>query len=411
MDDDFLKELKSKNKEFSDDYVNIIKQYYQKLMNNPAELQNTLNQLKGGKDQVDAEGGITITPDEYCCIKTTDETGQKIFLNLCSSDKVDPPAEQHILEMNNQQGVRIPLSLSEKYEDFDVHGNICQVYDAIFNPGVLKKTEVEPMVLNFLVSILAGRIKERFKKNINSDKFVRLKNLKYKGKSVRSQRIRARKVKIDEIINNTNEKDEKKLNDNNDRHINNNIANEINKEVNEKGKTPNWNLLIIKTNNLTGKLFKEIDSIVRDNVLGNNGRINYNLMTNFDRENPDYEYYNGYNCNPGSGNGFLLCIQMDLLGKSSGIRINLCDENMTLYCGKLYSLEINLPYKINSKNAKSIFNIESKVLYIYMPFYIKDINDFMKMKEITANENKNKTIEDMKNAVNISEDYLYDVIK
>ena len=409
--DDFLKELKSKNKEFSDDYVNMMKQYYQKLMNNPTELQNTLNQLKEGKDQIDAEGGITITPDEYCCVKTTDETGQKIFLNLCSSDKVDPPAEQHILEMNNQQGVRIPLSLSEKYEDFDVHGNICQVYDAIFNPGVLKKTEVEPMVLNFLVSILAGRIKERFKKNINTDKFVRLKNLKYKGKSVRSQRIRARKVKIDEIINNTNEKDEKKLNDNNDRHINNNIANEINKEVNEKGKTPNWNLLIIKTNNLTGKLFKEIDSIVRDNVLGNNGRINYNLMTNFDRENPDYEYYNGYNCNPGSGNGFLLCIQMDLLGKSSGIRINLCDENMTLYCGKLYSLEINLPYKINSKNAKSIFNIESKVLYIYMPFYIKDINDFMKMKEITANENKNKTIEDMKNAVNISEDYLYDVIK
>ena len=411
MDDDFLKELKSKNKEFSDDYVNIIKQYYQKLMNNPAELQNTLNQLKGGKDQVDAEGGITITPDEYCCIKTTDETGQKIFLNLCSSDKVDPPAEQHILEMNNQQGVRIPLSLSEKYEDFDVHGNICQVYDAIFNPGVLKKPEVEPMVLNFLVSILAGRIKERFKKNINSDKFVRLKNLKYKGKSVRSQRIRARKVKIDEIINNTNEKDDKKLNNNNNGQINNNIANEINKEVNEKGKTPNWNILIIKTNNLTGKLFKEIDSIVKDNVLGNNGRINYNLMTNFDRENPDYEYYNGYNCNPGSGNGFLLCIQMDLLGKSSGIRINLCDENMTLYCGKLYSLEINLPYKINSKNAKSIFNIESKVLYIYMPFYIKDINDFMKMKEITANENKNKTIEDMKNAVNISEDYLYDVIK
>ena len=409
--DDFLKELKSKNKEFSDDYVNMMKQYYQKLMNNPAELQNTLNQLKGGKDQVDSEGGITITPDEYCCIKTTDETGQKIFLNLCSSDKVDPPAEQHILEMNNQQGVRIPLSLSEKYEDFDVHGNICQVYDAIFNPGVLKKTEIEPMVLNFLVSILAGRIKERFKKNINTDKFVRLKNLKYKGKSVRSQRIRARKVKIDEIINNTNEKDEKKLNDNSDGKINNNIANEINKEVNEKGKTPNWNILIIKTNNLTGKLFKEIDSIVRDNVLGNNGRINYNLMTNFDRENEDYEYYNGYNCNPGCGNGFLLCIQMDLLGKSSGIRINLCDENMTLYCGKLYSLEINLPYKINSKNAKSIFNIESKVLYIYMPFYIKDINDFVKMKEITANENKNKTIEDMKNAVNISEDYLYDVIK
>ena len=190
-----------------------------------------------------------------------------------------------------------------------------------------------------------------------------------------------------------------------------NVANEINKEVNEKGKTPNWNFIIIKTNNLTGRLFKEINSIVRDNVLSNNGKINYNLMTNFDRENTDFEYYNGYNCNPGSGCGLLLCLQMDLLGKSSGIRINLCDENLALYCGKLYSLEINLPYKVNSKNSKSIFNIESKVLYIYMPFYIKDINEFNKMKEAANKENKNKTIEDMKNTVNISEDYLYDVIK
>ena len=52
--DDFLKELKSKNKEFSDEYVNMMKQYYQKLMNNPTELQNTLNQLKGGKDKIDS---------------------------------------------------------------------------------------------------------------------------------------------------------------------------------------------------------------------------------------------------------------------------------------------------------------------------------------------------------------------
>ena len=46
-----------------------------------------------------------------------------------------------------------------------------------------------------------------------------------------------------------------------------------------------------------------------------------------------------------------------------------------------------------------------------MPFYIKDINEFNKMKEVVNKENKNKTIEDMKNTVNISEDYLYDVIK
>ena len=267
--DDFIKDLKSKNKEFSDEYIEMMKAYYQKLMNNPSELQNTLNSLKNSN--IDSEGGITITPDKYCCIKTTDENNEKIFINLVSSDKVDAPAEQHILEMNNQHGVRIPLSLSEPFEDHDIKGNVCTVFDAIFNPGTLKKTESEPMVLNFIMQVIAGRIKERFKKNINVEKFVRMKNLIYKGNSVRSQRIRARKVKIDEIINNTNEKD-KNFNENNNNDNNTKYAHEINKEINERGKTPNWNFLIIKNDFLTGKLFKEINKIVKEKVLANKGK-------------------------------------------------------------------------------------------------------------------------------------------
>ena len=70
--------------------------YYQKLMNNPAELQNTLNNLKNSQNGIDAEGGITIVPDPYCCVKVQDDARQKVFLNLCSSDKVDPPKEHGI---------------------------------------------------------------------------------------------------------------------------------------------------------------------------------------------------------------------------------------------------------------------------------------------------------------------------
>ena len=406
--DDFIKELKSKNKEFSDEYIEVMKAYYQKLMNNPSELQNTLNSLKNSN--VDAEGGITIVPDKYCCIKTTDENNEKIFINLVSSDKVDAPAEQHILEMNNQHGVRIPLSLSEPFEDHDVKGNVCQVFDAIFNPGTLKKTESEPLVLNFIMQVIAGRIKERFKKNINVEKFVRMKNLIYKGNSVRSQRIRARKVKIDEIINNRNEKD-KNFSSNNNNNENTKYAHEINKEINERGKTPNWNFLIIKSNNLTGKLFKEINKIVKENVLSNKGKINYNLLTNFGNENLDFEYYDGFNANPNFGKGILLCVELELLGKSSGINLNISDESLTLYVGKLYSLEINLPFKIDSNNSKSVFNIENRILFVYLPFYEKDINDFIKLKKAAEEKEKNiKTSEEMKDKINISEDYLFDVV-
>ena len=44
--EDFINELKMKNNQFSEEYVNMMKQYYQKLMNNPQELQNTINNLK-----------------------------------------------------------------------------------------------------------------------------------------------------------------------------------------------------------------------------------------------------------------------------------------------------------------------------------------------------------------------------
>ena len=421
--DDFINELKQKNKDFSEEYINMMKQYYQKLMNNPAELQNTLNNLKSGQSGIDAEGGITITPEPYCCVKVQDETGQKIFLNLCGSDQVDPPKEQHILEMNNQEGIRIPLSLSEKYEDFDVHGTACEVYDIIMNPTTLQKTESQPLVMGFILNLIASRLKERFKKVIIIDKYVRLKNLKYKGKTVRSQRIRARKVKIDEIIDNSNEK-EKNLNGNNnmgngtnigDR---TNIANEINKEVNEKGKTPNWNFIIIKaekTSDINGALFKEIENEAKSKILNNNGNVNFDMLVN-DKKDKLFEYFNGFNASPKYGIGILLLIEMELLVKSSGIRLNLSDESLTMYVPKLYSLEMNLPYKIYSKNANSFFNLESRILYIYLPFYEKDIEDFKDLEENERIKNEKEKKEgevhttDISEKIKLNEDYLYDVI-
>ena len=398
--DDFLNELKSKNKEFSDDYMKKIQEYYKKLLNNPAELQNTLNNLQNEKGGIDSEGGITIVPDKYCCIKTFDETGQKVFINLVSSDKVDPPQEQHILEMDNQHGVRIPMSLSNPMEDTDVKGNPCQVYDAIFNPDILKKTETEPMVLQFIMACISGRVKERFKHTLDTTRVIKLKGVIYKGKAVRPQRIRAKKVKIEEIINNTNEKD-KKAQRNSSAALK---ANEISKEVQERGRTPNWNFVIIKSPNPNGFMFKEINKIAKDKIvlIGNNGKVSYNIL-NDTTHNDLFEFYNGYNANPKYGYGLLLVVELELLGKSSGIKLNICDKSLTLYCGKFYSLELNIPYKINSANAKSMFIVENRLLYIYMPFYDKDIQEFKKIGEEKKERNEN--------SINISEDYLYDVVQ
>jgi hypothetical protein len=328
--------------------------------------------------------------------------------------------------MNNQEGIRIPLSLSEKYEDFDVHGTACEVYDIIMNPSTLQKTENQPLVMGFILNLIASRLKERFKKVILIDKYVRLKNLKYKGKTVRSQRIRARKVKIDEIIDNSNEKDKNLNEKNGDGGLGQgngigdkaNIANEINKEVNEKGKTPNWNFVIIKvekTSDINGALFKEIESEAKSKILNNNGNVNFDMLVNKNKDKK-FEYFNGFNASPKYGIGILLLIEMELLVKSSGIRLNLSDESLTMYVPKLYSLEMNLPYKINSKNANSFFNLESRILYIYLPFYEKDIEDFRALEENERIKNEKEKNEgqsgntDINDKINLNEDYLYDVI-
>ena len=197
-----------------------------------------------------------------------------------------------------------------------------------------------------------------------------------------------------------------------------NIANEINKEVNEKGKTPNWNFVIInveKTSDINGALFKQIESEAKNKILNNNGNINFDMLVN-EEKNKLFKYFNGFNASPKYGIGILLLIEMELLVKSSGIRLNLSDESLTMYVPKLYSLEMNLPYKVNSKSANSFFNLESRILYIYLPFYEKDIEDFKILEENERIKNEKEKKEgqigssDIGEKIKLNEDYLYDVI-
>ncbi len=107
------------NENFMDEYYRMMQQYLSKMQNNPTP---------NLKNEIDAEGGKVITPVPFCCFKTTDYNNQKIFINLTSHELIDAPKEENILELNNQFGVRIPLSLSEKFEDFDNKSNmLCKI--------------------------------------------------------------------------------------------------------------------------------------------------------------------------------------------------------------------------------------------------------------------------------------------
>ncbi len=112
--EEILKELKEKNENFSSEYSELMKEYYNKMTTQPNSGQNI-----PGINQPDEEGGMIIIPKPYCCVKTLDKDNQKVFINLTSHEKIDAPKEENILEVDHQYGVRVPMSLSEKTEDFD----------------------------------------------------------------------------------------------------------------------------------------------------------------------------------------------------------------------------------------------------------------------------------------------------
>ena len=168
-----------------------------------------------------------------------------------------------------------------------------------------------------------------------------------------------------------------------------------------------------KTSDINGALFKEIESEAKSKILNNNGNVNFDMLVN-EKKDKSFKYFNGFNASPKYGIGILVLIEMELLVKSSGIRLNLSDDSLTMYVPKLYSLEMNLPYKVNSKNANSFFNLDSRILYIYLPFYEKDIEDFKILEENERiknekNEDKNGA-NDIGEKIKLNEDYLYDVI-
>lgn len=384
--EDLLKDLKNNNEKFSEEYVTLMKQYYEKM------LKSETGEKKGGDPtQPDEEGGLVITPEKFCCIKCTDSTGQKVFINITHHEKIEAPKEEHILEMNNQLGVRLPLSLSEKYEDFDNKNQICQVYDVIFNTNVVKKAEKEAIVFQFMVQLICERIKQRFNHEVSTN-FVKMKNLVYKGKYVRQQRVRVRTgPKIEEVLN------PKTVNQTMPSDIGVN-SREINKMVNEKGKTPNWSLIILKDRDLTVESFSFLceNNLSRDLIEKRYSLDSYvhNTLDKF------YSIYDGSNAFPKHGQSLLYILEMNLLSKAVGINLHISDEGMVINCPKIYSLEISFPYRISSKESYSVFETEGRFLFIILPFYDADC---MEYKSGAENDKKIENI-------NLSDDYLYDLV-
>ena len=121
---------------------------------------------KDGNPIIDDEGGAMIQPIAGFVIKTRDDSGAKVFVNILHHDLIEPIMKQHIPAEEAAKaspdhtpvGIRIPLSLGTIKEDRDKKGDPVQCYDFIFNPQTVKDAQKDATFRQSMVEVCFGYV-------------------------------------------------------------------------------------------------------------------------------------------------------------------------------------------------------------------------------------------------------------
>ncbi|EEH52096.1 uncharacterized protein MICPUCDRAFT_11768, partial [Micromonas pusilla CCMP1545] len=100
-----------------------------------------------------------IRPEPGFVVKTIDDAGRKIFVNL------PPDVETALANLDDPtqtQKLRFPLSVSEGRNELDKSGAPCTVYDAVFNDDVVKQAIAFRRLKVFLVELCLQWVSQKY---------------------------------------------------------------------------------------------------------------------------------------------------------------------------------------------------------------------------------------------------------
>eukprot|EP00976_Prorocentrum_cordatum_P116521 1196175-Prorocentrum_minimum.AAC.5 len=183
----------------------------------PPELTQLLEEVQRQKSGLTGMGtvpekqpeGEDIKPQAGFVIKTHDDTGRKVFINVCGDNKIPAPgnwkegkvpdevknALEELAAQEEADGgqaaeaLRFPLSCGDLRNDFDKKSEPCSVVDVILNGVVVTECLGLRRLKVFIVELAIAWVGQKHK--LALDQKYKLPHLKYKGKDgPRPQRIR-----------------------------------------------------------------------------------------------------------------------------------------------------------------------------------------------------------------------------
>lgn len=137
---------------------------------------------------------IHIIPTPGFCLKTKNESQEKIFINICMSDDVPEPkdiSENELIKLLETDDVfqyRVPMGIGEPHAEMDKGGKGCTAYDVIINSKFYQKIHQSDVFYRFFLQLMLEGIESKYEQNLCRE-FVILKNRKSVGK-LQEQRIR-----------------------------------------------------------------------------------------------------------------------------------------------------------------------------------------------------------------------------
>lgn len=310
------------------------------------------------------EGKEIFRPNPGFVIKTKDVNQNKVFINLCSHEKVGKMELKKVVQ-NGKVGMAssIPLMVGPIRMENDKESKPCATVDVCFNPETITKCTFTSQIMNAVCVTAIENAEKRFIENDPKLKLERtyhiLKNITCKGEQPAIFMI----GKKGENNNNNNQSPppppSSPSSSNNKSTISPSTTTTKSTEENEKPEVDEYDKSKSKIEEVAPKQQSQpSDSPTTPKyTIIHRGNIELSNMYNDPRV-----------C---SGNNIpkelVIKIELPLLNGISNVELDINEKSLKLNC-KEYSLDIpSLPYQVNEEKGSAKFDKKTKVLQVVLP--------------------------------------------
>eukprot|EP00111_Clytia_hemisphaerica_P004458 TCONS_00012749-protein len=137
-----------------------------------------------------------VAPKPGWCIKTWKTDGEKVFMNVCTSDMVLKPKDlsedevRKIVESEDPTKFRIPMGIGEAHKEHENSGKEVDVYDIVIHPEFFTKCQQQSFFKEFFIMLIFDGLEAKYELNLNREYKI-LKNRKAMG-TLQMQTVRSK---------------------------------------------------------------------------------------------------------------------------------------------------------------------------------------------------------------------------